>query len=235
MKLLHRCNDSIRTSGPCHARGCKPPDLAIFSPMNIALIGATGNVGTRLLAEALARGHTVTGIARHPEQLAPRAGVTTRAGDVGDEAGLAALLAGHDAAILSVPFAGLDIPKLLRAVKASAVPRFLVVGGAGSLEIEPGLALLDTPEFPEEYKAEANAAGAALEALRREPELNWTFLSPPRLFIPGERIGRFRLGKDQVLVDARGKSWISMEDYAIAMIDELEQPRHPRQRFTVAY
>ena len=203
--------------------------------MKIALIGATGNVGTRLLAELLMRGHTVTGIARHPEKLAPRKGLAAKAADVGDVDGLAAAVAGHDAVISSVRFAGTDIKKLLAAVKRAGVKRFLMVGGAGSLEAAPGLRLLDAPGFPAEYKEEATAGAAFLDALRLERELDWTYLSPSALFAPGERTGKFRLGTDQLLADAKGESHISMEDFAIAMADELEHPRHSCARFTVGY
>ncbi len=203
--------------------------------MNIAIIGATGNVGTRLAAELLMRGHKVTGIARHPEKLAPRKGLAVKAADVNDLDGLAAALAGHNAVISSVRFTGLDIKKLLAAVKKAGVKRLLVVGGAGSLEAAPGLRLLDAPGFPAEYKEEASAGAAFLDALRRERELDWTFLSPSALFAPGARTGKFRLGTDQLLTDAGGVSHISMEDFAIAMADELERPRHSRARFTVGY
>ena len=115
------------------------------------------------------------------------------------------------------------------------MPRLLVVGGAGSLEIAPGKALVDTPEFPAAYKAEALAGRAFLEALRAEKVLDWTFISPSALFEPGERTGSYRIGGNQLLADANGKSWVSMEDYAIAMADEIEKPAHPRQRFTVGY
>ena len=111
----------------------------------------------------------------------------------------------------------------------------LVVGGAGSLQVAPGKALIDTPGFPEAYKAESSAGGRFLDALRKEGDLDWTFLSPSAEFAPGERTGRFRLGGNELLVDATGKSRISMEDFAIAFVDELEHPKHNRQRFTVGY
>jgi len=148
---------------------------------------------------------------------------------------MGALLAGHDVAIMAVKFATTDVEKLLKAVKASRVPRLVVVGGAGSLEVAPGVALVDTPNFPAEYKSEALAARAFLQVLRREADLNWTYLSPSAFFCPGPRTGKFRVGGDQLLVDASGQSHVSMEDYAIALVDELEKPRHLRQRFTVGY
>ena len=111
----------------------------------------------------------------------------------------------------------------------------MVVGGAGSLEVASGLALINTPEFPETYKPEARAGIEFLEVLRSEKALDWVFLSPSAEFEPGERTGRYRLGSDELLVDGQGRSWISMEDYVIAFADELENPAHSRQRFTVGY
>ena len=203
--------------------------------MKIALIGATGNVGQRVTAEAVSRGHQVTAIARNVGSLGASDAVTPRAGDLGDEAAIADLLEGHDAAVLSVRFQGLDFEQVLRAVKASGVPRLLVVGGAASLEVAPGLAMLDTPDFPDFIKPEASPARDALNRLRQEQELDWTFLSPSVFFGPGERTGKFRLGTDQLLTADDGKSHISYEDYAVALLDEIEQPRHHRARFTVGY
>lgn len=203
--------------------------------MKLALIGATGNVGRRLLAEAVRRGHQVTAIARKVGDIEDSGQVTPAAGDLGDESAMAGLLRGHDAVILSVPFRSLDVETMLRAVKAAGVPRLLVVGGAASLEVAPGQALVDTPDFPEFIKPEALPARAALERLRQERELDWSYLSPSVFFGAGERTGTFRLGTDRLLSDADGKSHISYEDYSIAMLDEIEQPRHRRARFTVGY
>lgn len=203
--------------------------------MNVVLLGATGKAGSRILAELLARGHRVTAIARNTAPLAARDGLTVASGDVNDAAALAPLLAGHDAVISSTHFQSTDPQALLAAIETAGVPRLLMVGGAGSLEVAPGLALVDTPEFPDAYKAEALAGRAALTVLRATASLDWTFLSPSALFAPGARTGVFRLGTDQLLVDAAGNSHISMEDYAIALVDELETPRHSRRRFTVGY
>jgi putative NADH-flavin reductase len=203
--------------------------------MKLALIGATGNVGQRIVAEALRRGHRVTAIARNVDGAERRDGVEPKRGDIADEAGLAQTLAGHDAAILSVRFQGLDIEQVLRAVKASGVPRLLVVGGASSLEVAPGLALIDTPDFPDFIKVEAEPARQAFNRIRQEKEVDWTYLSPSMFFGPGERTGKFRLGTEQLLSDAEGRSHISYEDYAVALLDEIEQPRHRRARFTVGY
>ncbi|WP_186420490.1 NAD(P)-dependent oxidoreductase [Bosea sp. CS1GBMeth4] len=203
--------------------------------MQIALIGATGFIGSRLLAELASRGHRVTAIVRNPEKVPQGAGVTARKGDVYDRDGLAALLAGHDAVISSVHYSASDPAILLAAVKQSGVKRYLVVGGAGSLEVAPGVRLFDTEAFPALYLDEAKKGGAYLDLLKGESGLDWTFLSPSALIEPGERTGRFRLGKDQLLVDGEGRSRISAEDYAVALVDELETPAHVRQRFTVGY
>jgi putative NADH-flavin reductase len=203
--------------------------------VKVALIGATGNVGTRLLSELVSRRHVVTAIARHPEKVPERPGVTARRGDVFDKAGLTALLAGHDAVISAVRFIASDPRLLIDAVKAAGVRRYLVVGGAGSLDVAPGQRLVDTPTFPAAYKPEALKGGEFLQALRAEKDLDWTFLCPSAVIAAGERSGKFRLGDDRLLTDASGKSSISYEDYAVAMVDELEKPAHSRRRFTVGY
>ncbi len=203
--------------------------------MKVALIGASGFIGSRLLAELSARGHAVTAIVRNPEKVAALPGVTAVKGDVFDKDGLAKLVAGHDAVISAVHFSASDPQILLAAVKQSGVKRYLVVGGAGSLEVAPGVKLFDTPEFPAVYLDEARKGGAFLDLLKQEQGLDWTFLSPSALIQPGERTGQFRLGTDQLLVDAKGNSAISAEDYAIALVDELEKPAHSRRRFTVGY
>ena len=202
--------------------------------MKVALIGASGQAGSRLLAELTRRGHQVTGIARHPEKIAARPGVAARKGDVFDKAGIVALIKGHDAVISSVHFTASDPKILIEAVRESGVKRYFVVGGAGSLEVAPGVKLIDTPQFPAAYKAEASKGGEFLELLRNENDLEWTFLSPSAMFVAGERTGKFRLGKDQLLTNEKGSS-ISFEDFAIAAVDELEKPAHVRQRFTVGY
>ena len=203
--------------------------------MKVALIGPTGNVGSRILAELLRRGHEVTGIARHPERLPSQSHVTVKRGDANDEDGLAALLTGHDAVISAGRFISVNPRALIAAVKKAGVKRLLVVGGAGSLEVAPGVQLVDTPDFPAAYKPEASAGRDFLNTLRGEQELNWTFLSPSALFAPGERTGKFRLGTDRLLISDDGQSRISMEDFAVALMDELEVPRHLQQRFTVGY
>jgi putative NADH-flavin reductase len=203
--------------------------------MKIAVVGASGNAGSRIVSELASRGHSVTAIARHPEKIAAGPNVTVKAGDAQDQAGLARLFAGHDAAISSIHFLDSDPAKLIAAARDSKVGRYLVVGGAGSLEVAPGVRLVTVPAFPAQYKAEAEKGGAFLDLLRQEKELNWTFLSPSALFVPGERTGKFRLGTDQLLTAADGKSSISFEDFAVALADEIERPAHIRARFTVGY
>lgn len=202
--------------------------------MRVALIGASGNVGSRIVAELVRCGHAVTAIARNPERIPAAPGVTPVAADLFDTEALAAALKGHDAVVSSVMFAASDPEKLIAAVKASGAPRYLVVGGAGSLYVAPGVRLIDTPEFPAAYKEEAAAGAAFLDRLKAEPDLDWTFLSPSALFGPGERTGRFRLGGDELLTNDAGSS-ISYEDFAVALVDELERPAHRRARFTVGY
>lgn len=203
---------------------------------HIAIIGATGRAGGRLLEEALRRGHTVTAIARKAgEKLSGRADVKAIDVDVLDAAALEKALAGHDAVFSAAHFSTVPPAAIIEPAKRAGVKRLLVVGGAGSLFAAPGLKVIDTPNFPEAYKAEAAAGAAFLEALRNEKELDWTFLSPSAEFVEGERTGKFRLGKDDLLVSAEGRSWISFEDFAIAFIDELEKQAHSRQRYTIGY
>lgn len=199
----------------------------------VAVIGATGNVGARLVTELVRRGHRVTAISRNPAKPASPQ-VEAVAGDVRDPAGLARLLTGHDAVVSAVRFGDTDPQALIDAVRASDVKRYLVVGGAGSLEVAPGQRLVDQPDFPGAYKDEALKGAAFLDALDGVADLDWSFLSPSALIGPGERTGRFRLGGDQLLV-GEGGSRITYEDYAVALVDEIERPAHIRRRFTVGY
>ena len=202
---------------------------------NIAIIGATGRAGSQLLEEALRRGHSVLAIARDPSALQGRAGVTVQALDVTDSAALQKAVAGVDAVLSAAHFSTIEPHAIIEPVKRAGVKRLLVVGGAGSLLLHSGHRVIDSPDFPEAYKAEASAGGRFLEVLRQEQNLDWTFLSPSAEFVEGERTGHYTLGKDHLLIGADGKSWITFADFAIAMIDELEKPAHSRQRFTVGY
>ncbi len=203
--------------------------------MKIALIGASGNVGRRILAEALSRGHLVTGIIRDARKLPATENLTPVSGNINDPAGLAPLLHGHDVIISSTRFLDSDPDKLIEAVRLSGVSRYLVVGGASSLEYKPGVLLLDSGHVPAFALEEARSGVKFLEVLRTVTDFDWTMLSPSALFTEGQRTGTFRLGKDTLLVGADGKSWISYEDFSIALLDEVEFPKHPKGRFTVGY
>lgn len=213
--------------------------------MDIALIGATGFVGHALLDELLSRGHSVRALQRDPAKLAPRPGLSARAVDVMSPGALAAELQGVDA-VVSAFNAGWANPNLhddfLRGSDAIALAareagvRLVAVGGAGSLFIAPGQQLVDSPAFPAEWKAGALAAREALNRLRADTSgLDWTFVSPAMHLEPGERTGQFRLGGEEPVFDAKGESRISVGDLAAAIVDELETPRHRRQRFTAGY
>jgi putative NADH-flavin reductase len=202
----------------------------------IALVGASGNIGGRILDEALARGHTVTGIVRNTDKLAVRAGLTIAQGDLADPAALASLLRGADVDVLVVSIRWTDnAAQVLEAARLAGVKRLLTVVGAGSLEASPGVRVLDTPEFPAAWRAGAEGAARALQTLRGETQLDWLAFSPSWTIAPGERTGKFRLGGDQLLRDAKGESLISREDFAVAIVDEIETPKHHRQRITVGY
>lgn len=203
--------------------------------MKVAVIGISGHVGSRLARELLARGHEVSGIARHPGNEPTQAGLSIREGDATVPSELAPLIEKHDVVMSASRFQTSDPQSLISAVKTARVKRLMVVGGAASLLVAPGKRLIDTPGFPDAYKAEAQAGIRFLDELRNEKEVEWTFLSPSAEFMPGERTGKFRLGTDQLLTDSNGRSWVSIEDYAIAMVDEMEHPKHLWERFTVGY
>jgi uncharacterized protein len=213
--------------------------------MKIAVIGATGFVGSAIVKEALDRGHEVAAIVRNPDTLTPHAKLHPQKGDVYNEDDVVRLVTGQDT-VISAFNPGWSDPdiynqqvkgarSIIDGVKRAGVKRLLFVGGAGSLEVKPGVQSVDLPEFPAEYKQGALATREALNLLRKEPNLAWSFLSPSADLFPGKRTGKFRLGTDQLLVDAQGKSRVSVEDYAMAMIDEVEKPQHIRRRFTVGY
>lgn len=209
--------------------------------MKVAIIGASGFIGSAILNEALNRGHEVTAIVRNPEKITVQnPHLTIKKGDVTNEAEVAALVAGNEAVISS--YSAHDKVTYLKAIhaiingtKKAGIKRLIAVSGAGSLEIAPGVQLLDTPEFPAEWKEGASATRDAFHVIKATNDLDWTVLSPAMMIQPGERTGKFRLGKDQVVFNDKGESKISTADYAIALIDELEQPKHIKQRFTLAY
>ncbi|SFS25833.1 NAD(P)-dependent oxidoreductase [Pseudomonas sp. NFACC42-2] len=201
----------------------------------IAIIGATGRAGSQLLEEALRRGHSVVAIARNTDKLAVRPGVTVKQVDALDANALEQAISGSDVVISAAHFATLPASAVIGPVKKAGVKRLLVVGGAGSLLLPGGGRVIDSAGFPAEYKAEASAGAAFLDVLRQEKDLDWTFLSPSALFDGTQRTGKFRLGQDDLLVSSDGTSSISFADYAIAMLDEVETPKHSRKRFTVGY
>ncbi|WP_376710073.1 NAD(P)-dependent oxidoreductase [Pseudochrobactrum lubricantis] len=210
----------------------------------IAIIGASGYVGTALLNEAVKRGHQASALVRHPEKITANANVTAVKVDVLDTDGLAALLKGHDLVISAYNpgWQEADIrnihikgsKSITEAVKKAGIKRLIAVGGAGSLEIN-GAQLVDSPEFPAEYKEGALGARQALNDLKTENELDWSFVSPAILLVPGEATGTFRLGTDSPVFDDKGESKITVGDLAVAILDEAEQGKHIRQRFTAAY
>jgi len=214
--------------------------------MKIALIGATGFVGSAVLNEALNRGHKVTATARDTSKITVKNdNLTVVNANVYDTEALVKVLTGHEA-IVNAFNAGWTNPNLYddfikgsesiqQAVKLSGVKRLLVVGGAGSLEIAPGVQLVDTPQFPAEWKTGATAARDYLNIIKKENDLDWTFLSPAIHLHPGARTGVFRLGTDQPVFDADHKSEITVEDMAVAIINELEQNQFIKKRFTLGY
>ncbi len=216
--------------------------------MKIVVFGATGNVGSRVAAEALQRGHEVVGVVREPAAVSsPDARVTLVKGDATDAARIADIARGADAVVsaisprpnargLAAPSLAANARALITGLRSAGVQRVLYVGGASSLEVAPGQALADQPDFPEAYRAEAKEGRDALAIWRSEAQgLGWTYLSPAAEFAPGERTGTYRTTGDQFLVDAQGKSFITFEDYAVAVLDELEKPQHVGERFGVAY
>jgi hypothetical protein len=208
--------------------------------MKVVLFGASGMVGSRILQELVDRGHDVTAVVRTPEKITT-AGVRALEGDVTEESTVASTIKGADAVISAyAPPQGHEeaIVKATRSLVAginqAGVKRLLFVGGAGSLEVAPGVRLVDTPNFPEAFKAIARAHCDVLPVLK-ESDLDWSYLSPAAFIQPGERTGKFRLGGTRLVADDKGESRISAEDYAIALVDELENPTHVRQQFTAAY
>jgi putative NADH-flavin reductase len=218
--------------------------LLAFLLMKIAIFGATGNIGSRVVTEALNRGHDVTAIVRHPEDYkleSPHLRVAK--GDLFNTQEVESAVFDHDAVVSAYNFSKGSTPStivevtvpLLNGLKQAHVKRLIIVGGAGSLEVASGVQSVDTPEFPAEFKPAALAHREALKIYQQEKELEWTYVSPSAYISPGKRTGNFRTGKDQMLFDEHGQSHISMEDFAVAIIDEIMNPQHIRERFTVGY
>ena len=212
--------------------------------MKIAVFGATGNIGSRVITEALNRGHDVTAIMRHPEDYTlEQPHLKVARGDIFRTQDVEAAVFNHDAVVSAYNFTRGAKPStivevaepLLNGLKQAGVKRLIIVGGAGSLEVAPGLQLVDSPGFPPEFKEAALAHRDALKVYQRETELYWTYISPAAYIEPGERTGNFRRGKDKLITDEEGNSRISMEDFAVAIVDEIMNPQHLKERFTVGY
>lgn len=216
--------------------------------MRIVVFGATGNIGSRIVAEALRRGHQVTGVVRDPAAVtSPDPGVQLVQGDATDAPSIARVVRGADAVVSAIsprPNArGLPAPSLaanaralIAGLREAGVRRVLFVGGAGTLEVAPGKRLMDQPGFPAAYAGEAHEGSDALDVWRSQGNgLDWTFLSPAAEIGPGERTGHYRTTDETLITDASGKSFITFEDYAVSVLDELEQPQHVGRRFGVAY
>lgn len=211
--------------------------------MKLFLFGVTGNAGQAILQEALSRGHVVTAAARQTGFFHPIGKASVVTADVLDAASLKDAIKGHDAVVVAISGrkSGHDTvaraaTNLLATMPEAGVSRLLWVGGAGSLEVAPGVRLVDTPQFPAIYKEEALGQAAALQTLRAgKTSVNWTYVSPPAMIGVGGRTGKYRVGADQLLADGNGVSTITWIDYAVAVVDELEKNGHPQARITVAY
>jgi uncharacterized protein len=209
--------------------------------MNVVLYGSTGKAGSRILKELTSRGHRVTAISRNPAKLQGITGISTNKDDLSDVSKTAEVIRGADAVISAYgpPQDNTEeivevTQRLVDAVKRGGSPRLIVVGGAGGLNVAPGVTLIDSGFLPDAYKPIAKSHVRAMNVLRAS-DIDWTYLAPAAYFEPGERTGKFRLGKDELIANEKQESRISMEDYAIALVDELEKPDHRKQRFSVGY
>jgi uncharacterized protein len=208
--------------------------------MNVVVYGATGNSGSEIVKELLARGHKVTGVARKVDSLKDNPGVTAKTDDLSNADKIAEIIKGADAVVTAYQppadntDALIDVTKRqIEAVKKVG-GRLVVVGGAGLLEVAPGTTLIKSGYLPAEYLPIATSHENALGVLKAS-DIDWTYLSPGAYFVPGERTGKFRLGTKELVSDAKGESRISYADYAIAIVDELEKPAHRRASFSVGY
>lgn len=214
---------------------------------DVLLIGASGFVGTAILNELLNRGHKVTAVVRNPEKITGKhENLSVVKADVSSAEDVAGLFNGRDE-VISAYNPGWTNPNIfqdtltvysgiVKGAKAAGVKRLLCVGGAGSLFCAPGLRLMDAGVLPDFIMPGVKGlAGFYLDVLTNEKEIDWVFFSPAGNIAPGQRTGKFRLGKDDLIVDEAGNSNISVEDYAVAMVDELETPRHHQERFTIGY
>ena len=207
--------------------------------MNVVLYGATGNSGSSILQELVSRGHRVTAVSRDTSKLP--ATVTAVQDDLSRVDKIASIIAGADVVISAYAPPPGDTDALLgvtereiQAVKIAGNARLIVVGGAGLLEVAPGVSLIASGHLPEQYLPIAKAHQKALEILKKS-DVNWTYFSPAGYFVPGERTGKFRLGTTNLIADAKGDSRISFEDYAVALVDEIERPAHERGQMSIGY
>ena len=210
--------------------------------MKVALYGATGKSGSRILKELVSRGHQVIAIVRNPAKLPqPAPGVVIKQDDLSDSKKIAAAVNGAEAVISAYAPPQDDVDAIVgvtqrqvEALNHGSKVRLIVVGGAGGLNVAPGVTLVDSGYLPEPYLPIAKAHVKALNVLRAST-IDWTYLAPAAYFEPGTLTGKFRLGTDELIANERQESRISMEDYAIALVDELEKPQHRRQRFSIGY
>ena len=209
--------------------------------MNVVVYGATGHSGSEIVKELVHRGHNVTAVARKVDSLKGEPGVTAKADDLSNVDAIAEIIKGADVVVSAyAPPADhtdalVDVTRRqIEAVKKAGGPRLLVVGGAGLLEVAPGVTLIKSGHLPAEYLPIATSHEKALGVLRGS-DINWTYLSPAAFFVPGERTGKFRLGTKELVADTKGESKISFADYAIALVDEIERPAHERGSFSVGY
>jgi uncharacterized protein len=209
--------------------------------MNVVVYGATGNSGSEIVKELLKRGHKVTAVARKAGSLKAADGLTVKTDDLSNVDAIVGIIKGADAVVSAYAPPMDDTDALLgvtereiAAVKKAGSARLLVVGGAGLLEVAPGVTLIKSGHLPVEYLPIATSHEKALAVLRKS-DINWTYLSPGAYFVPGERTGKFRLGTKELIADAKGESKITFADYAIALVDEIEKPAHERASFSVGY
>lgn len=214
--------------------------------MKIAIIGATGFVGAPILKEAVSRGHQVLALTRNREKITPSASLAVREVDITDSEALAQAVAGYDAVIHAFAAPRSDsveeriarqtegTKSIIRAVKQAGIPRLVAVGGAGTAEVAPGVPLMNSYFFPPEYEGGARSTAVIKDLLQTEDAFDWVFISPPNFLEEGPRTGKYRIGADNLVIElSTGRSYMSVADYAVAMLDELETPKHHRRRFTV--
>ncbi len=202
---------------------------------NIVLIGATGNIGGRILDEALNRKHVVTAVTRDPRKLTARANMTVRAASTTDAPGLVKVMKGHDIAIVSVKWNENDVDRIIDTIKKAGIKRAVFIVGAGSLLRKDGRTHFEHMAEKGVQPPTSKPAMVALEQIRKIKDFDWTAVSPAATIPSGKRTGKFRLGLDQFLEDSKGESRISREDFAVAILNEIEKPKHIRKRFTAAY